>query len=106
MCHPVYNDVGKLVSDQSGLSRALVQHHSVLSTPKTLPHYDSDFKVEVEKTVSAIDNNEIVWQSKLYEVPLSVQEVTKARNSLKKNKASGWDLLTAEHFIYGGLKLI
>ncbi len=106
MCQSVYNDEGKFVSGQSGLSRALVQHHSVLSTPKALPHYDSDFKVEVERTVSAIDNNEIVWQNKLYEVPLSVQEVTKARNSLKKNKASGWDLLTAKHFMYGGLKLM
>ncbi len=57
VCHPVYNDEGKLVSDQSDLSRAWVQHYSVLSTPKTLPHYDSDFKVEVDRTVSAIDNN-------------------------------------------------
>ncbi len=85
MCHPVYNDEGKLVSDKSGLSIGWVQHHSVLSTLKKLPHYDSYFKVEMERTVS----NEIVWLSKLFEVTLSVQEITKARKSLKKNKASG-----------------
>ena len=94
----------KVVYEIKEILRVWKEHFATLSTPKNEPSYDDDhFKFvnqEIEKWINLSDS------STFTDTPINFTEVQKAVNKLKKNKACGYDNVSAEHVKYGGDMLI
>ncbi len=69
--------------------------------------FEAEFKSQVDDVIRSIDAGEIVCNSSMFDMPFSINELMKVRNSkLKCKKAGGWELLTTEHIKDACLGLI
>ena len=77
------------------------RYFQALYTPASREHYDDGHKVNVERHIGQI------LQEKCHDdrIVFSVDDVKVMCSSMKKNKAAGWDTITAEHLMYGGKHL-
>ena len=66
----------------------------------------SAFSEYVDDIISQIDNGDIMWDSRLFNTKITISEVTKTRDKLKKGKAAGWDNVSTEHLVFAGDALI
>ena len=79
-------------------------HFAALSTPQGDPDYDHLHYDTINQKVEEYDK--MIDGSVFIDNPISTREVQKAVNKLKKNKACGFDCISAEHVKYGGALLI
>ena len=77
---------------------------SALQTPKDVSAYDHDHFEFINREVRNL--NKIRDSSVFVDTPLSTHEVQKAVNKFKKDKACGFDCVSAKHIKYGGAMLI
>ncbi len=104
---PVLNNNGVLSQIVQESVDAFAEEFSFLSKPTEDEVFDAVFKSQVDDVIRSIDAGEIVWNSSMFDVPFSVDELMTVRNSkLKCRKAAGWDLLTVEHIKQAGFGLM
>ena len=89
----------KMVYEVSEILKVWKTHFAALSTPYDDPSYDQGHFDNVNKRVCEFNKSDS--GSVFLETPFDLDEVQKAINKLKINKASGYDSICAEHIKYG-----
>ena len=92
-----------MVYEVSEILEVWRNHYSSLSTPKDDISYDSAHFDTVNKEVNELNKRDD--NSPFLETPFTTNEVQRAVNRLKSNKACGYDRICAEHVKYGGYML-
>ena len=92
-----------MVYEVSEIPEVWRNHYSSLSTPKDDISYDSAHFDTVNKEVNELKKRDD--NSPFLETPFTTNEVQRAVNRLKSNKAYGYDRIGAEHVKYGGYML-
>ena len=99
--HPVKDKEGATVREIDKIVKVWKDYYDDLYTPKTLEHFDNQFKLMVDQEIREIDmtprNDGDVLDN-----PISTGEVKEACQSLKVGKASGLDGVQGEHLKYAG----
>ena len=85
------------------LLEAWTTHFSTLAVPGNSPHFDDEFKRQVEADVKAI--HATCSKIKSQHIPITMYEISKAIDQLKKKKAKDENNLVAEHLHHGGPNL-
>ena len=85
------------------LLEAWTSHFSTLAVPGKSPHFDEEFNRQVEADVKAIHT--ICDRIDSQHIPITMFEISKAIERMKKRKAKDEDNLVAEHLQHGGPNL-
>ena len=100
----IKNKEKQVVYEIEEILRVWKNHFAALSTPKDDPLYDREYFARINKEVDGF--NIMNDGCAFVDTPFNTSEVQKAVNKLKKNKACGYDCISAEHVQYGGALLI
>jgi len=89
---------GDILYDLDLVKNSWLRYFQSLYTPDDCARYDDNHKANIDQCITRLlsEHNDDCL------VVFSVDDVTNMCMSLKKNKAAGWDEVTAEHLIYGG----
>ena len=90
-------DSGTILYEPQKIRSSWLKYFQRLYKPIVKAEYDSGHKITVEDRIDELLGEDFNDQP----ITFSVDEIMAMCRSLKKNKAAGWDSVTAEHFIYG-----
>ncbi|XP_033756185.1 uncharacterized protein LOC117338930 [Pecten maximus] len=85
--------------------KAWAEHYKNLAKPGTQPHFDADFKEEVQRNIGQMYMNSFNNQNTICKKNIRFDELTKAIGDMKNGKAGGHDSIIVEHIRYGGTVL-
>ena len=103
--HPLKLVDGNIVTDSQDICNAWKEYFSKLYTPVDKPEFDNEFKVYVECALKKMEIESYDMAENLLGDFITESEMNLIVNSLKNNKAPGWDTISAEHVKYGGPRL-
>jgi len=100
-CQPVKVN-GTIISDPDDVCEAWRNHFTTLYREANLPHYNSNFKSEVDNAVMEMEAESHYRENHVTHNSFTFKEVSDLCKKLKKNKAPGFDSISPEHILYGG----
>ena len=99
----IKNKGGKVISDLDGVLEVWRNHFADLYTPKTSDDFDDEhFRMVTEHVANLNAGNE---HDNFLDTKLTVDEVLAAINTLHMKKACGYDSISTEHLVHGGVAL-
>ncbi len=99
------NNNGVLSQNVQESVDAFAEEFSFLSKPTEDEKSDAEFKSQVDGVIRSRDARGIVWNSSMFDVLFSIDELMTVRNSkCKCRNTGGWHLLITEHIKHACLK--
>ena len=99
---PVMSNDGIILTDPDAIRDDWTSYYESLYTEGSEEKYDDRFKETVEKELAEMKNNLPDDQKLLSGGKIESSEVSSLIKKLKRNKAAGWDRITAEELIHAG----
>ena len=99
---PIKNDDGILLTNEDDIREEWRQYFESLFTPKLTAKYDNTFEEHVHNRLTEFNTESYRRPDVVLKAKVEYEEIEKICTNLKRKKAPGWDLIDAEHIIYGG----
>ena len=99
---PIMSDSGVLLTDPAAIRDDWTVYYANLYKESKDEHYNNDFKYSVEQELMQMRNRVSDGENDLSGGSLNSMEISALIKKLKRNKAAGWDGITAEELKYAG----
>ena len=103
--HPIKTKAGIVLTKPGDICNEWKTYFQDLYTPQS-NNYDKEFQHHVDESIVLMTGRSYLNKDYILEKPITRNEVKTAIKGLKRNKAPGFDNITAECFHYAGEKFI
>ena len=98
---PIQDESGEIITDITGIRNEWNRYYRSLYTSPAPNSTNVEFMNHVNETIEQLDNSDR-RVAHMEGGPITADETFKEVSQMRNRKASGWDLITAEHLKYSG----